>query len=157
MSPSLNTHMQPTRPFANACHTNAREYMVKKLYHLLYIITHIQTNTLHPPNHICHKGFHVCPFAYILYHSITWTVPPAAGSCLKQSKRCSGSIYALTLWYSIALHHVLVRTLYSSVGLWVHGLEQTFNVQKHFRRKRFGKVLYMRHRLKVEQVKWLSG
>ncbi len=45
-----------------------REDTVKKLFYSLKIITHIQTNNLHPHNHIFKEGLHVC---IIPHHSHT--------------------------------------------------------------------------------------
>ena len=55
--PSTHSYVQRRRVPED---TNEIEDTVKKLFHSLNMITHIQTNTLHPYNHISHIRLHVC-------------------------------------------------------------------------------------------------
>ncbi len=48
--------------------TDTREDTVKKLFYSLNITNHMQTNNLHPHNHIFNEGLHVC---IIPHHSRT--------------------------------------------------------------------------------------
>ena len=51
VNPSTHSYVQRRRVPED---TNEIEDTVKKLFHSLNMITHIQTNTLHPYNHISH-------------------------------------------------------------------------------------------------------
>ena len=64
-TPSTHSYVQRRRFLKTQ---KEREDTVKKLFYSLNIITHIQTNNFHPPNHICHEGLHVC---IIPHHSCT--------------------------------------------------------------------------------------
>jgi hypothetical protein len=52
--------------------TNEIEDVVRNLFYSLNMITHIQTNNLHPPNHICHEGLHVCTIPTPFPHKVAF-------------------------------------------------------------------------------------